>query len=370
MIEHLEVKIPSSSAFSYPIIIGEDLFSRVSELLLDFSSSSKYLIITDQNVSDLYLKSFTNKLSKPFSLFTLVAGEESKNLNNFALICSFAAQKKIERIDTIIALGGGVVGDISGFVASTYERGINFIQVPTTLLSMVDSSIGGKVAINLPEGKNMLGTFYHPRAIITDVSTLRTLPERELKTGLAEILKYAFLAKSCNSLIDKDLIKYLQTNKENILSRDPKSMIELIRICAILKASIINQDEKEKGLRAILNLGHTFGHALENVTNYTYYTHGEAVAIGLKGAFLLSAQKKLISEEYKDEALKLLSFYNLEYKIPENISSNSIYEAMFHDKKTTHNKITFILPTAEAEVGIFSSVLKEEVIQVIDKLKR
>lgn len=363
----LEVKIPESPPHGYPLVIGENLFPEIRNYLPQ--SSSRLFIISDENVADLYLADLTKNLPCPFTTFIIKAGEESKNLDNFGKICSAAVKADLSRKDTIIALGGGVIGDIAGFAAASYQRGINFIQIPTTLLAMVDSSIGGKVAVNLPDAKNMVGAFYQPHAVIADVNTLRTLPDKELKTGLAEVLKYAFLAKSCNTETAIDLLTFLESNQDKILTKDSQTMITLINACAVLKAAVVNQDEKETGLRAILNLGHTFAHALESLTGYRHYTHGEAVAIGIKGAFLLAADKGLISAEYKEKALNLLSSYGLTYTIPDDLSPEEIYAAMLHDKKASLGQLTLILPTAMAEVGIFPSVLPKEIKEVISKLK-
>ncbi len=367
MLSRLEVTIPASSSDRYPIIIGENLLPEAGKFLPNLSSRS--LIVTDRNVADLYLDSFASSLSGTVQTVILEAGEASKNLDNFGRICSAAVAAGLGRKDSIIALGGGVIGDISGFAAASYQRGVNFIQVPTTLLAMVDSSVGGKVAVNLPNAKNMIGAFYQPSLVLADVNTLNTLPERELKTGLAEVLKYAFLEKSCNAPEDFNLFTFLENRRKDILAKKPETLTELIRICAALKASVVNQDEKEKGLRAILNLGHTFAHALESTTGYQTYTHGEAVAIGLKGAFILAADKKLISEGYKEKSLRLLHSYALEYDIPESLPPKEIYAAMFHDKKASQGKISFILPSAEKETGVFSDLSELDILKTLNILK-
>jgi 3-dehydroquinate synthase len=356
----LNVNLKSEQNKNYPIFIGKAIFSNIGELILKNSKAKKFLIVTDKNVYSLYGKLLTDALNGlKFEFLIFESGEKTKNIQNISKIWDKAVEIKLERKDAIIAFGGGVIGDLAGFAASSYLRGVEFIQIPTTLLAQVDSSVGGKTGIDLEQGKNLVGAFYQPSMVITDLDTLKTLPEKELKTGLAEVLKYAFIEKSCEVNTYKDFLSILKTEK------DFQNIVEYS--CA-LKASVVSKDEKESGLRAILNLGHTIGHAIEKCTHYEIFTHGEAIAMGLKAVFFISKDSKLINEIYFNEALDLLKIYELDYKIPKNILIDDIIKSLSNDKKVLNGKVRFVLPTGRAQVEIFENIDEKIVEKAIREL--
>ena len=258
---------------------------------------------------------------------------------------------KLTRKDAFIAIGGGVVGDLTGFAASTYMRGIDFIQVPTTLLACVDSSVGGKTAIDTDYGKNLVGTFYQPKAVLINPNFLKTLDERQFKTGLGEVVKYSFIEKSCKCEEDLNLTNFLSEKAEMIVNRDERALSKLIEICVKLKISVVEKDEKEGGLRRILNFGHTYGHAIEKITKYKKYTHGEAIVEGMKFAFNLAVKRNLIDKNYKFLAEDVIKKFNF-VDIPE-FDMEKMIELMQMDKKASFDKIVFILPTDYSTVEAF-----------------
>lgn len=336
----------------YPIFINSEnvksFGKNIEEKILQYTRANKLLIVISEKVNKLYgndLK-FTNAIK-----FVLKDGEEQKNFKNYQKILNLALKNKLERKDAIIAIGGGVVGDLTGFVASTYLRGIDFIQIPTTLLACVDSSVGGKVAINTTFGKNLVGSFYQPKAVFCNLDFLKTLDERQFKTGLAEIIKYAFIQKSAPSYIEYDLFDFLNENEnaDKISSRISEILTKIVKTSLEIKASLVTADEKEQGLRKILNFGHTYGHAIEKITNYKKYTHGEAVAVGIEFAINLAFKKGLISKDYKKQSLVLLAKYDLIKKMP-NFKRKKLIEAMQSDKKVENGKIKFILPMQKSAV--------------------
>ena len=353
--KELSVKISPNT--QYPIFINFDDIESIKEKIFNYTNANKILIIISKKVNRLYGRKLNFKNSIKF---VLKDGEKEKNFKNYKKILDFALKNKLERKDAIVAVGGGVVGDIAGFIAATYLRGIDFIQVPTTLLACVDSSIGGKVAINTKYGKNLVGAFYQPRAVFCNLNFLKTLDERQFKTGLSEIIKYAFIEKSCRFNENYDFFKFLEENYIKILNKDDEILIKIIEIALNLKASVVEQDEKEQGLRKILNFGHTYAHAIEKITNYKKYTHGEAVAIGMVFALNLAFNKDLISEDLKKEGISLINKYNLVKKLPK-FKSKKMLEIMKSDKKVEDGNINFILPSSKAQVELFR-VKPEEII--------
>ena len=280
----VKVEIPQQQEYSYPIIIGENILDKVGEFVKQYtkgenelaslapaSQPKKLLIVTNKTVYPLYGEKIkTSLLEEGFEIDFVILedGEKYKDIHSLETIWQRAIEFKLERKDAIIALGGGVVGDVTGFAASTYLRGIDFVQMPTTLLAQVDSSVGGKVAVNNKLGKNLIGSFYQPKFVLTDSSTLKTLPVDELKVGLAEVLKYGMIEKSCGlSGFNTSLLEYLKQNKDAIFALNTDIIQELVKYCCELKAAVVNKDEKEAGLRAILNFGHTIGHAVEKCSN-------------------------------------------------------------------------------------------------------
>ena len=332
---------------TYPIYISNKNLDNLQTSIMQEVGDNNYIIVISKKVYNLYSKLLNFPKEK---IFILKDGEKEKNIKNYNKILEFALSKKLSRKDSIIAIGGGVVGDLAGFAASTYMRGINYIQVPTTLLACTDSSVGGKTAINTKYGKNLIGTFYQPKAVFINVNFLKTLDERQYKSGLGEIVKYGFIEKSCNPDEELHLINFLTQDYEKILKRDILTLMELIKICIKLKISVVEKDEKENQLRMILNFGHTYAHALETISKYKY-THGECVSRGILKAFEIGLKLGKTEKEYKyicEDLIKKFGFIN----IPE-YNSTKIIQAMTSDKKTQNGKIKYILPTNYSEVEIF-----------------
>jgi 3-dehydroquinate synthase len=371
-VQAVTVNIKLQEQKNYPIIIGESLLEQAGMFFKKHTKAKKLAVITNNTVYPLYGKIIENSLKKEgfeCKFIILEDGEKYKNAKTLQKIWDESLKFKLERKDAFVALGGGVVGDITGFAAATYLRGIDFVQIPTTLLAQVDSSVGGKVGINHELGKNMLGAFYQPELVLADVTTLNTLPVEQLKTGLAEVLKYGFIEKTCGYNGEPlNLIKWLKNNKDNVFNLHAETMSKLIKYCCELKAVVVNQDEKEAGLRAILNFGHTIGHAVEKCTNYEVFTHGQAVAIGMQGVLGMAKEMNLIEEEYFNNAINLIDLYGLKYKIPENVSKQDIIEAMKHDKKVISNKVRFVMPVNEGVVEILDNIEEETVLKAVDKL--
>lgn len=351
---NLSVNIKSENK-SYPIFIENQTITALKEQILTFLNGKNFLVVISEKVEKLYGKDLDFDKSQKF---ILKDGEKEKNFKSYQKILEKALQMKLTRNDAIIAIGGGVVGDIAGFAASTYMRGIGYIQVPTTLLACTDSSVGGKTAIDTKFGKNLVGTFYQPDAVFINPVFLKTLDERQFKSGLGEVVKYSFIEKSCKCDEDLNLTNFLSEKTSNILNRDEKILSKLIEICIKLKISVVEKDETENGLRKILNFGHTYGHAVEKITNYRKYTHGEAVVEGIKFAFNLAVKRNLIDKNYKffaDDVIKKFSFR----EIPQ-FNMQKMIELMEMDKKATSKNIVFILPTDYSTVKEFS-LLPDEI---------
>lgn len=344
-----EITIKTNSA-EYPILIESEDIRIFAEKFLP--KNTKYLAVVSEKVEKLYGKELNiPKANK----FILEDGESEKNFKNYQKILDKAFEMKLTRKDAFVAIGGGVVGDLTGFVAATYMRGIGFIQVPTTLLACVDSSVGGKTAINNKFGKNLVGAFYQPKAVYINPKFLNTLDDSQFKSGLGEVLKYGFIEKSCFG--DFNLANYLLENKEKIFERDEKILEKIIEICINLKKSVVERDEKESDLRRILNFGHTLGHAIERITNFKKYTHGEAVVEGMRFAFDLALKRGLINENYKHFAINLIDEFG--YKKLPAFNGNKIKEFMMSDKKADNNGVAFVLPVEYSKVHIFDLSLNE-----------
>lgn len=292
------------------------------------------VIVTDHIVEELYGASLAKRLN--CELISIPPGETSKELERFYELTRKMALLNCNRKTTVIALGGGVVGDLAGFAAATYMRGISYIQVPTTLLGMVDSSIGGKVGINLPEGKNLLGAFYQPQEVVVPLNCLETLPEKELRSGMSEVVKYGVI-------LDADFFKWLEENIEKLLNKDSDALKTAVKRCAELKMEVVNQDAKETDLRQILNYGHTFGHALEKITKYQEYTHGEAVALGMRFEGALASVRYQFPAKLLERQNALLDKIHPRLSPPQ-IDDGELMEAMKGDKKSVGGKTVFVLP--------------------------
>ena len=322
---------------SYPIYIGQNLISQ-PQLFLDHIPSDRVFIVSNEKVAPLYLENILascNKLRCEHEI--LPDGEEHKNISTMDNIYSSLLEKHCDRHTTLIALGGGVVGDITGFAAATYQRGVHFIQVPTTLLAQVDSSVGGKTGVNHPLGKNMIGSFYQPRCVIADLSTLNTLDDRELSAGIAEIIKYGLIR-------DTEFFIWLENNIQKLLDRDPESLAYAVYRSCENKAQIVAEDELEQtGKRALLNFGHTFGHAIETAMGYGNWLHGEAVGYGMLMAARLSIKQGWLTEKDYARIEALIEKANLPTSAPENMSANDFSQHMAVDKKVRDGKLFLVL---------------------------
>jgi len=354
---------------SYNIDIAKDLLDNISSYFQGIDRK-KALLVTNETIFELY----KDRISEVFpntnlqiEYCILPDGEVYKNDKSLNKILTCAFESKFSRKDIFIAFGGGVIGDITGFAAAIYMRGLDFIQIPTTLLAQVDSSVGGKVAINTSYGKNLIGAFWQPKMVLSDLSLLKTLPKREILTGFAEIIKYSFIEKnSCFTY--SDFSKFLSDNVNDALNLKADGIEYIIQRCCELKAWVVSQDEKESGLRKILNFGHTIGHSIEKCTNYNTFTHGEAISIGMKVAFLLSYKLDKIKKEYFDFALCLLNAYGLNFKIPKNVEPEIIVEMLDYDKKATAGKIQFVLPIDYATVELCDNIERNLILEIVREL--
>ena len=320
----------------YRIIIGKNSISQKN--ISSFTKGhKKLLIITDTGVPKDIIQNITSLSKLKSEVFTIILnqGEKAKSLSNFQKIINFLIAHNFDRSDGIIAIGGGVVGDISGFVASAYLRGISFIQIPTTLLAQVDSSVGGKTAINIPSGKNLVGAFYNPRGVIIDTTVLNSLSSRQLNAGLAEVIKYGFIQ-------NKYLLSLLSKHTDKILDREHKIIEEIIFESIKTKAKIVTKDEKETGVRALLNFGHTFGHAIEASGKYKKILHGEAVAKGMLIASKISLLEGLLSEKEASKINDLLLAYNFDLDLSEYKYAD-LKPFIFRDKKVQKGKLNLVL---------------------------
>ncbi|MFY9075193.1 3-dehydroquinate synthase [Malaciobacter mytili] len=339
----VNITLPNNT--SYDITID-----RLTNIYFD----TKVVVVTNPTVSGFHLEYLKEKLSaKELSIVTIPDGEEYKNMQTIDMILNHCFENRLDRKSLLVAFGGGVIGDMTGFAASIYQRGIDFIQIPTTLLSQVDASVGGKTGINNKYGKNLVGAFHQPKAVLIDPYFLTTLPKREYGAGIAEIVKMAIT-------FNKEFFEWLEqndlTNEENIK--------QAIRKSVETKALVVSQDEKETGIRAALNYGHTFGHVIENETNYKTYLHGEAVGIGMVMANALALKVGLISEQ---EALRVKNLLE-KYEIPTSYKIKDVqdfYEHFFLDKKSLDNKIKFILPKGIGDCVITNEIKKDDVIETL-----
>lgn len=331
---------------NYNIILSDENFSSLTEEINKFTANQKRLFVFSKKVFNLYKKEL---MIPETEVIIINDGEKEKNIKNYLKIINRAKEIGLSRKDVIIAVGGGVIGDLAGFVASTYMRGIDYIQVPTTLLSMVDSSVGGKTAIDLDGIKNIIGTFYQPKRVFININFLKTLNKRQYLSGLGEILKYSFIEDDCGHKHSLFLFEYLTLCSEKLLEREPMTLFRVIDYCLQLKISVVNQDEKEANLRKILNLGHTYGHALESLGKYKKYTHGEAVIQGLFFIMNYAYTKNLIPYSYYRMSLDLLNKYGFKNKNHKYQSINML-EIIKSDKKIDGDKITFIVPCDKKKV--------------------
>lgn len=335
-------------ARSYPIHIGAGLLDRAAELL-EPVLGPRLFIVTDENVARLYLDRFRAALAgHEISQLIVPAGERHKTINAVVRIIDALVANGCQRDTTVIALGGGVVGDMAGFAAACFLRGVDFVQIPTTLLAQVDSSVGGKTGVNHPLGKNLIGAFHQPRAVLIDIDTLRTLEERELRAGLAEVIKYGAIA-------DAEFFAWLEESMPALTALDPDATEQAIETCCRVKAEIVTRDERERGVRALLNFGHTFGHAIEQVTGYSSWLHGEAVAAGMVMAGDLSMQCGELSEQEWARLRALIEAAGLPGAAP-GLEPPALAEAMEHDKKARAGTKRFVLLRRLGDAFVSDSV--------------
>ena len=350
----------SLGARSYPIYIGSGLLGR-AELLVDKLKTPRVAVVTNETVARYYLETLTDALRGAGVVVTPVVlpdGEEYKNWQTLNLIFDAMLASRCDRSTTVVALGGGVVGDMAGFAAACYQRGVPFIQIPTTLLAQVDSSVGGKTGINHPLGKNMIGAFHQPRAVIADTDTLDTLPDRELKAGLAEVIKYGLIR-------DLPFFQWLEAHMERLLARDGEALTYAIERSCANKAEIVAEDETESGVRALLNLGHTFGHAIEAGLGYGVWLHGEAVAAGMAMAADLSQRLGWLGPGDVARIRALLERAGLPVRGP-RLGADRYLELMSLDKKVASGRLRLILLRAIGQGVISSEAAEDQIRATID----
>lgn len=350
--DHINVNLTRTIDNSYSIRIGE---------LPIVENLKKVAIITNPKIAGLHLKKLLDRLkAEEIYIITIPDGEKHKNQTTIDFILERLFEHKLDRKSTLIAFGGGVIGDMVGYVASIFQRGIDFIQIPTTLLSMVDSSVGGKTGFNNIFGKNLVGSFYQPKAVYIDPSFLTTLDKRELHAGMAEVIKMAIM-------FDKNLFDHIESTPYLFDNINSPALIAIIKRCVELKAEVVERDEKETGERMILNYGHTFAHVIENQTLYSHYLHGEAVAIGIVMANILATKLSYLTNTDKERIENVLTQYHLPIVYDKvDVSSEKFYEAFFLDKKSHSGTITFILPNSIGKGKIVSSLEKEKVCDALN----
>jgi 3-dehydroquinate synthase len=346
---------------SYRIFIGTGLFDQGAALIRDAVELTHAIVITDEHVENPHATTLAENIVADgikTDLIVIEPGESSKSIEVADRLWQQLLELGADRKTVVIAAGGGVIGDLAGFVAATFARGLTFIQVPTTLLAQVDSSVGGKVGINLPTAKNMVGAFWQPALVLIDTNVLKTLDDREYRAGIGEVVKYGVI-------LDSDFFAYLEHHVDGLLARDDAVLRHVVARCCRLKADVVERDEREEsGLRAVLNYGHTFGHALETVTGYTQLLHGEAVAIGMICASRLAERLGRIDPSITKRQLELLTALGLPVKMP-NIDRAAAVEAMQRDKKVAHGKLRFVLPMRMGHVELVGDVAQEDVMAAI-----
>ena len=349
---------------SYPIYIGNELnYGDIARKALP--KTRDLLVVSNDTVAPLYMEQLKKDLEKhDFKVRECILkdGECYKTVDSWMQIETALLQDGYGRDSAVVALGGGVVGDMAGFAAACYQRGIPFIQIPTTLLAIVDSSVGGKTAINHPLGKNMIGAFHQPKAVAAELSVLKSLPARELSCGLGEIIKTGVI-------YDQDFFLYLEKHAHKVYELDFDVISHIVQRCCEIKAEVVSKDEQEHGLRAILNFGHTFGHAVEAFLGFGTWLHGEGVGLGMVIASALAKKRGLISAEDFERIHALIVRCRLPDRIPENMQPQDFLRLMRHDKKVSQGVIRYVLPERLGQVGLYTDVSDEEVVSLINDLK-
>ncbi len=347
---------------SYPIFIEDGIMENIGVDLASRKIASQFAVIADDHVASLYGSTLMSSLEAAgiqAELLTFPRGEASKNLQVFAELSSRLARMGLDRSSGLIALGGGVTGDLTGFLASSYMRGIPFVQVPTTLLSQVDSSVGGKTGVDIPEGKNLVGAFYQPKAVYIDSAVLTTLPVEELLGGIAEVIKYGVIR-------DFDFYLFLERNLDAILALQPDIVQEMIGTCCRIKAEVVAEDEREADVRRILNFGHTIGHAVEAASNFALI-HGHAVAIGMVAALRLAVASGLCKRKEAGRVATLIHAYGLPTEIPQEMDRTAIKAFIKTDKKSIGGSVFYVLPVTIGKVIISNEVTEEQLDDVLSR---
>jgi len=352
------------ATYRYPVLVGSGLIDQVGRRVLKFIRGKTCALLTDSNVELLFARRVNRSLTsagfKP-TLITIPAGEKSKTLKQVGAICEQMIIAGLDRQSFVIGLGGGVIGDISGFVAAIYHRGIPHIQIPTSLLAMVDSSIGGKTAVNTAEGKNLIGAVHQPSLVIDDLNVLKTLPRREFNQGFAEIIKHAIIA-------DAKMFKTLQSWKARS-SRQPLALQSLIKRNIKIKAAVVARDERDRsGERAILNFGHTVGHAIERAGNYRKFLHGEALSLGIVAACAVSIKRAGLAPGQRDAVIDLLQRFDLPTRMPKNFPREKIFKALKFDKKFEAGKIRFVVTPRIGAAFLTTDVTLEDIRDAVGEL--
>jgi 3-dehydroquinate synthase len=354
-VDTLKVELGSRS---YPILIGDGLLDR-ADLLQQHVAARDLLVISNTTVAPLYLERLTRSLRGRHVVETLLPdGEPHKTLETVSRILDVLVANRFGRDCSIVALGGGVVGDVAGFTAACYQRGISYVQIPTTLLAQVDSSVGGKTGVNHPGGKNLIGAFHQPVAVIADTATLRTLPPRELRAGLAEVIKYGLIC-------DAAFFSWLEAHMDELLAGDTEALTHVIRRSCEIKAQIVGRDEREHADRALLNLGHTFGHAIESATRYTQWLHGEAVGAGLLMAASMSCESGLVSASDVQRLRRLLERTGLPTRI-EGVAPSTALDHMRIDKKVKSGRMRLVLLRSIGESFVAADYSEPALLRTLD----
>jgi len=348
---------------SYPILVGHGTLDALGERLRPLGLGSRVALVTNPTVDELYGERVRTSLASAGFLPATVQipdGEEHKNLAWLAFVYDKLIEAGLDRGCTVVALGGGVVGDLAGYAAATFLRGVNLVQVPTTLVAQIDSSIGGKTGVDLAAGKNLIGAFHHPRLVLADTATLGTLPPRELRAGLAEAIKTGVI-------LAPDLVRFLEESHRAVLAQERDAIRFLVHACAQLKALVVSEDETESDYRAILNFGHTLGHAIETLTEYRVWLHGEAVAMGMAFAVRLSVLQGLLDERVAERVIALLTLYGLPTEIPSDLSRSALAIAVEADKKRSEGRVKFVCLT---EIGRtrFERLTTEELQTALERI--
>jgi 3-dehydroquinate synthase len=342
---------------SYDIQIGAGTLAEAGRFLSERGKVTHVVLITDEHVQKPYAMRVAESLGEQdieVDVISIEPGEESKSLDVAASLWQGLLELGADRKSVVVAVGGGVVGDLAGFIAATYARGLRFLQVPTSLLAQVDSSVGGKVGINLPDAKNMIGAFLQPLGVLIDTATLTTLPANEYRAGLAEVVKYGVI-------LDAEFFEYLENNVAAVNQRQEDVLAHVIARCCRLKADVVEKDEREEmGLRAVLNFGHTFGHAFETLSGYGKLLHGEAVGIGMVCAARLAARLGRVDQQFAGRLVGLLQALAIPVEVP-RLGPQKLLDAMMHDKKVQHGRLSFVLPSRLGQVELVGDIAPADV---------